>query len=89
MALGAAPGRVRLMVLRQVGVMILVGGFIGLTAAFWIGSVAQEQLYQMKGNDPLVMAGSAVVLAAVALGAGLIPAYRASRVDPMMALRYE
>jgi predicted permease len=89
MALGAAPARVRRMVLRQVGLMVLVGGFIGLTAAIWIGSVAQEQLYEMKGHDPGVMAGSAIVLAAVALLAGLIPAHRASRVDPMTALRYE
>jgi predicted permease len=89
MALGAAPGRVRTMVMRQVGIMVLIGGFIGLTAAVWIGSVAQEQLYQMKGNDPGVMIGAAVLLAFVALLAGLIPAHRASRVDPMTALRYE
>jgi ABC-type antimicrobial peptide transport system permease subunit len=89
MALGAAPGRVRTMVMRQVGVMVLIGGFIGLTAAVWIGSVAQEQLYQMRGNDPGVMIGAAVLLAFVALLAGLIPAHRASRVDPMTALRYE
>ena len=89
MALGAAPGRVRRMVMRQVGVMVLIGGFIGLTAAVWIGSLAQEQLYQMQGNDPGVMIGAAVLLALVALLAGLIPAHRASRVDPMTALRYE
>jgi predicted permease len=89
MALGAAPGRVRRMVMRQVGIMVLVGGFIGLTAAIWIGSIAQEQLYQMKGHDPGVMAGAAILLAIVALLAGLIPAHRASRVDPMTALRYE
>jgi predicted permease len=89
MALGAAPGRVRRMVMRQVGIMVLIGGFIGLTAAIWIGSIAQEQLYQMKGHDPGVMAGAAILLAIVALLAGLIPAHRASRVDPMTALRYE
>ncbi len=89
MALGAAPGRVRRMVMRQVGIMVLIGGFIGLTAAIWIGSIAQEQLYQMKGHDPGVMTGAAILLAAVALLAGLIPAHRASRVDPMTALRYE
>ena len=89
MALGAAPGRVRRMVMRQVGIMVLIGGFIGLTAAIWIGSIAQEQLYQMKGHDPGVMTGAAILLAIVALLAGLIPAHRASRVDPMTALRYE
>ena len=89
MALGAAPGRVRRMVMRQVGIMVLVGGFIGLTAAIWIGSLAQEQLYQMKGHDPGVMTGAAILLTIVALLAGLVPAHRASRVDPMTALRYE
>jgi predicted permease len=89
MALGAAPGRVRRMILRQVGLMVLAGSVIGLTAAVWIGSVAQELLYQMDGHDPWVMAVSAVVLAFVALSAGLIPAERAARVDPMTALRYE
>jgi ABC-type antimicrobial peptide transport system permease subunit len=89
MALGAAPARVRRMVMKQVGIMILIGSLIGLTAAIWIGSVAQEQLYRMEGHDPVVMAGAAAILALVALSAGLIPAHRASRVDPMTALRYE
>jgi ABC-type lipoprotein release transport system permease subunit len=43
----------------------------------------------MEGYDPLVLAGSVVLLALVALGAGFIPAHRASRIDPMLALRYE
>ena len=46
-------------------------------------------LYQLKGWDPTVLAASAVILALVAMGAGLIPAHRASRIDPMRALRYE
>ncbi len=89
MALGAAPGRVRVMVLRQVGMMTIVGGAIGLTAAVWLGSLAQSLLYQMQGYDPVVLVGAAATLAVVALGAGLIPAHRASRVEPMIALRYE
>ena len=89
MALGAAPGRVRAMVLRQVAVMTLIGGFIGLLAAIWIGSFAESQLYQMKGRDTTVLVVSAVLLTLVALGSGLIPAHRASKVDPMRALRYE
>jgi predicted permease len=89
MALGAAPARVRAMVMRQVAIMTTIGGAIGLTAAVWVSRGAQSLLYEMEGHDPLVLGGSAVVLTLVALGAGFIPAVRASRVDPMRALRYE
>jgi ABC-type antimicrobial peptide transport system permease subunit len=89
MALGAAPNRVRAMVLRQVAIMTVVGGTIGLAAAIWAGRAAKAILYQMEGHDPIVLVISVVVLTIVALGAGFIPAHRASRVDPMLALRYE
>jgi predicted permease len=89
MALGAAPSRVRLMILRQVGLMTLIGGVIGLAAAVALGRLAQSQLYQMQGWDAAVLAGAAVMLSLVALGAGLIPALRASRIEPTSALRYE
>jgi predicted permease len=89
MALGAAPGRVRLMVLRQVGWMTLIGGFIGLMAAGYLGRVAESMLFGLQGRDPMVLSGSAITLAIVALAAGFIPAHRASRIDPMRALRYE
>jgi predicted permease len=89
MALGAAPGAVRSMVLRQVAVMTAIGAAIGLAGALWMGSVAGSLLYELEGRDPLVLAGSTLVLAVVALTAGLIPAHRASRIDPMRALRYE
>jgi ABC-type antimicrobial peptide transport system permease subunit len=89
MALGAAPGRVRTMLLKQVGLMTLIGGGIGLVAAFFLGRLAESLLYQLKGRDPLVLTVAAVVLTLVALAAGFIPAHRASKVDPMWALRYE
>jgi predicted permease len=89
MALGAAPSRVRTMVLKQVALMTLVGGFIGLTAAVWIGPMAEALLYNLKGRDPVVFVASGVLLTFVALLAGFIPAHRASRVEPMWALRYE
>jgi predicted permease len=89
MALGAAPSRVRAMVLRQVAIMTVIGGTIGLVAAIWAGRAAKAILYQMEGHDPIVLVVSVVVLTMVALGAGFIPAHRASRVDPMLALRYE
>jgi predicted permease len=89
MALGAAPGRVLLMILRQVGGMTVVGGVIGVVAAIGAGRAAQSLLYQMQGYDPMVLGVAAVTLSAVAVGAGLVPAYRASRVEPTQALRYE
>jgi predicted permease len=88
-ALGAAPSRVRGMILRQVGRMTLIGGTIGLAAAVGLGRLAESLLYQLKGWDPLVLAASALALGLVALAAGFVPARRASRVDPMRALRYE
>ena len=75
--------------LKQVGVMTAIGGPIGLAAAIAIGRLAQSLLFQLKGWDPVVLGGSALVLTVVTIGAGLIPAVRASRVDPMQALRYE
>ncbi len=89
MALGASPAQVRTMILRQVGMMTLVGGAIGLALAVWLGRYAESLLYQLKGSDTVVLSASAIALALVALGAGFIPAHRASQVDPMRALRYE
>jgi predicted permease len=89
MALGAAGKRVRRMVLRQVGTMVLVGGIVGLMGAFALGRVAQTLLFEMEGHDPVVMVVAASLLVLVAMGAGYVPASRASRVEPMKALRYE
>ena len=89
MALGADGSRVRRMVLRQVAVMTLVGGVIGIAAAIAMGLSAQSLLFEMKGYDPAVIGIATVALCVVALAAGYIPAHRASRVDPMLALRYE
>lgn len=89
MALGANASSVRRMVLRQVGWMTLIGGIIGLLGAVGIGRMAQSLLYQLEGSDPVALGGSAVALTLVALLAGFIPAQRASRIDPMKALRYE
>ena len=89
MALGATPARVRAMVLQQVGVMTVIGGAIGLAIAISLGRFAQSLLYQLRGSDPPVLIASAAALTLVALGAGFIPALRASQVDPMQALRYE
>jgi ABC-type antimicrobial peptide transport system permease subunit len=89
MALGANGGAVRLLVLRQVGLMVAVGGVFGLAGALALSRAARSMLYQMSGADPAVMATSVVTLALVALAAGYVPALRASRVDPVQALRHE
>ncbi len=88
-ALGADRGRVRGLVLRQVAKMTVIGGVVGLVAAFFLGRAAESLLFGLEGNDPVVMGVVAVVLSLVAFGAGYLPAHRASRVDPMVALRYE
>jgi ABC-type antimicrobial peptide transport system permease subunit len=80
---------VRGLVLRQVGAMTLVGGAIGIVAAIGLGRAAQSLLYQLNGYDPVVIAAAAVALATVAFLAGFLPALKASRIDPMQALRYE
>jgi len=72
-----------------VGRMTIIGGILGLAAAIGIGKVASSLLFGMTGSDPAVMAVVVMLLAAVALGAGFVPALRASQVDPMRALRYE
>jgi ABC-type antimicrobial peptide transport system permease subunit len=69
--------------------MTLVGALIGIAGALALGRGAQSLLYELKGWDPTVIAVSAVMLTLVALGAALVPALRASHVDPMQALRYE
>ncbi|HET9453476.1 MAG TPA: ABC transporter permease [Gemmatimonadaceae bacterium] len=89
MALGASMGNVRGMVLRQVAIMTLIGGVIGIGGAIALGRGAKSLLFQISGYDPLVMGASAVLLALVALSAGYVPAVKASKVDPMNALRYE
>lgn len=89
MALGAGADRVRALVLRQVTRMTVVGGIIGAVAAVFMGRAARSLLFGLEGHDPWVMGGVAVLLAAIAFAAGYVPALKASKVDPMQALRYE
>jgi predicted permease len=89
MALGAGGGRVKGMVLKQVVRMTLIGGTLGLVAALFLGRAAESLLFGLEGYDPLVFVAVAALLAGVAMGAGYIPARRASKIDPMEALRYE
>ena len=89
MALGADPGRVRRLVLGQVGRMTLIGGAVGLVAAIALGRLAGSLLYELTPHDPTVLMLASVSLILVAAGAGFVPAWRASRIDPMRALHYE
>jgi predicted permease len=89
MALGADGGRVQRMVLRQVGVMVVMGATIGVLGAYAVGRAAQSLLFGLQSHDPVVFVGAVLLLAAVAFGAGWLPARRASKTQPMMALRYD
>jgi ABC-type antimicrobial peptide transport system permease subunit len=75
------------MVLREVARMAAIGAVIGVAAALALGRLAQSALYGLESHDPIVVAAAVVVLGLVALGAGYVPARRASRVPPMRALR--
>jgi predicted permease len=89
MALGASSGNVQRMVLRQVGTMVAVGAAVGAVGAFGLGRAARSLLYGLEGHDPVVFVSAVLLLAAVAFGAGWVPARRASRTAPMRALRYD
>jgi predicted permease len=89
MALGAQQSTVLVMVLRETLVMLLVGITVGVALSFSLTRLVSSQLYGLKATDPITIMVAGVVLAAVAMLAGYLPARRASRVDPLDALRYE
>ncbi len=89
MALGAQPRRVLMLVLRQGMLLTVVGIVVGLGGALALSRVMSGLLYGVGATDPLTFAAIVVVLAVVALIACYIPARRATRVDPLIALKYE
>jgi putative ABC transport system permease protein len=89
MALGAQRGQVLMMILRQGLLLTLVGIGIGLLGALALTRIMSSLLFGVGASDPMTFAGIAVLLAVVSLIACYIPARRATRVDPMIALRYE
>ena len=87
MALGARPGQMLALILGRGAALAGAGAALGLAAAFWVMDVLSRQLYGVTPRDPATFAGAAIVLVAVALAACAIPARRAMRVDPLIALR--
>jgi predicted permease len=89
MAMGARPQQVRLMVLRESGWMALAGIAAGIGTSIALAKVVRSMLYGLEPTDPTTLIGTACLLFALAVAAAYGPARRASRIDPMQALRHE
>jgi predicted permease len=89
MALGAVAGQVRLLIVKEVGSMVLIGVGVGLPLAYGLARFSESLLYGVHAGDPVVYALGLGLIALIALAACFIPARRATRVDPLVALRYQ
>jgi ABC-type antimicrobial peptide transport system permease subunit len=89
LALGAEPRAVIWIVMKEVLVLLGIGLVVGVPAAVALGRYVSSQLYGIEPNDPWMAVATVVVLAVVSALAGFVPARRASRIDPILALRYE
>jgi predicted permease len=89
MALGANRRAVLTLVLREVALLAALGVAIGLPGGYGLGKLVESQLFGLSARDPLTFGVATLALVATAFVAGLVPAVRAARVDPMTALRYE
>jgi ABC-type antimicrobial peptide transport system permease subunit len=88
-ALGAGRGKVIGMILGEVVLLIVLGGAVGIGGAYAATSLVKSFLFGLTPADPLSFGGAATLLALVGALAGYLPARRASKIDPMVALRYE
>jgi ABC-type antimicrobial peptide transport system permease subunit len=88
-ALGAERRNVLWLVMREVAVLSVIGVAIGLPTAYVLGRFIESQLYGITANDALTLSFATILLSAVSLLAGYVPAERATRIDPLIALRYE
>ncbi len=89
MALGATRGAVSWLILREVAGLAVVGLVVGLPAAYGLGRFTESLLFGVKAGDPLVFVGAAFLLTAATLLGGYLPARKAARIDPLVALRCE
>ena len=89
LALGAEPSGVLWIVMREVLLLLTIGLLVGIPSAIALGQYVSSQLYGIQPNDPWMAVSTAALLALVSAAAGMIPASRASRIDPILALRYE
>jgi putative ABC transport system permease protein len=89
LALGARSGEVLSLILREALLLVVVGVVVGLPVVFAATRFASSLLFGLTPTDPLSLTGAALLLFAVAFMAGYIPARRATKVDPLVALRYE
>jgi putative ABC transport system permease protein len=89
LALGSSPGRLRVMVLKQVAAVAVIGAVSGFAAALGVGRLASSQLFELEGYDPLVFGSALAVIALVVVVASYVPARKASHIAPMEALRHE
>jgi putative ABC transport system permease protein len=89
MALGAGRGKVLWMILRQGLVLTAIGIGVGVAGTYALTGLLGSLLFGVKATDPLTFVAVSVVMAVVAMSACMVPAWRATRVDPMVALRYE
>jgi ABC-type antimicrobial peptide transport system permease subunit len=88
-ALGASGKQILKMVLREAFALVLIGVLLGLPVALAAGRLVANQLYGLKPSDPLTLFTAVGLLVAVASLAAYLPARRATKVDPVVALRYE
>ncbi|MFZ0592267.1 MAG: ABC transporter permease [Bryobacteraceae bacterium] len=89
MALGAQRGEIARMVLRESLLLVVIGLVVGIPVSLIASRLISSELYGLKPFDPITLAAAGLTLMAIAALAGYLPARRASRVDPMVALRYE